>query len=188
MSLIEEGFSLPLIIFSWGWFHLFYFYSNGYCLLVCQHINLFSAAFVFGEKRGKPFSFLCHEHIHSPPHSLSLSLSFSLSSAWSLSLSLSLSFSLDNTTLPCQVVRKVAVNMAPCTWSREKSRQGVWQWLCVGLHCYMGTILSCFPSLGILFHQLHLIMNARLFKVSEEFSWDENLLFGRLITYVLCRL
>lgn len=67
MSLIEEGFSLPLIIFSWGWFHLFYFYSNGYCLLVCQHINLFSAAFVFGEKRGKPFSFLCHEHIHSPP-------------------------------------------------------------------------------------------------------------------------
>lgn len=67
MSLIEEGFSLPLIIFSWGWFRLFYFYPNGYCLLVCQHRNLFSAAFVFGEKRGKPFSFLCHEHIHSPP-------------------------------------------------------------------------------------------------------------------------
>lgn len=39
---------------------------------------------------------------------------------------------------------KVAVTMAPCTWSREKSRQGVWQWLCVGLHCYMGTIHSCF--------------------------------------------
>lgn len=105
-------------------------------LLVCQHRNLFSAAFVFGERRRKPFSFLCQEHIHSPPpFSLLVSLILSLFSLVSLSTT---------RLYHAKLSEKVAVTTAPCTWSREKSRQGVWQWLCVGLHCYMGTIHSCF--------------------------------------------
>lgn len=172
MSLIEEGFSLPLIIFSWGWFHLFYFYSNGYCLLVCQHINLFSAAFVFGEKRGKPFSFLCHEHIHSPPP-----------------FSLFVSQQHDFTMPSCQ--KKL---LLPWRHALDQERRAgrvcdngfVWDFIVTWGQ--FTPVSSGGYSLGILFHQLHLIMNARLFKVSEEFSWDENLLFGRLITYVLCRL
>ena len=127
-------------------------------LLVCQHRNLFSAAFVFGEKMRKPFSFLCQEHIHSPPP-------FSLSSAWSLSRQQDFTMPSCQKKLP--LPRRHALDQERRA-GRVCDNGFVWDFIVTWGQ--FTPVSSRGYSLGILFHQLHLIMNPRLFKVSEEFS------------------
>lgn len=97
MSLIEEGLSLPLIIFSWGWFHLFSFHLNGFSLSLSAQKSLLRCVCVWGKDEETLFLSLPGTHPFTPPI-----LSFGLSH----SLSLQPGLSLDNKTLPCQVVRK----------------------------------------------------------------------------------